>query len=1186
MVKLVNRAKMTTSTTGTGTITLGSAVDGFQTFAAAGVSNGETVRYCIEDGTSNFELGSGVFTASGTTLTRVVSESSNSNNAINLSGDAIVFITAIAADLQPTTFTTTVFTATANQTAFSVSYTVGFVEVFLNGSKLSGADFTATNGTSIVLASGATVGDTVDVVAFATQTVANVYTQTQSDARYLQLTGGTLSGDLSGTTSTFSGDVTIADKIVHSGDTNTAIRFPAVDTFSVETDGSERLRVDSTGKLGIGTNSPIEKLQVVGQLISTGSNSTASTSGAERAILDLTSNAARVGHFRGSTSSGSGKVEFFVDSVKRVTIDPDGKVGIGTGSPSMILDVDGSSSGNDVARFSGPNSGGLTFRNATSNEFILHTATSDALTFGTNGNNERMRIDSGGLVGIGNTSPSSQLSGAADLVIGDTSDADSGMTFVTSTSGQGLIHFSDATSGNARYDGFIGYEQTGRFLKFGTAQTERFRFGSSGELGIGGATYGTSGQVLTSGGSGAAPTWGDAAGGGSAEFTAGEAITAGDPVSLNSSGQLVKVSGAVQGTTLPDSSNTLEVKSGGSFETASGADLLLIPNTSKAIWIYNYNSTVKAQILSVSGTTISKVGSEISVSSRNGKHIYATWGPSSGDKFAIVYRDSSAGDDGFVALCSYNSGTDAVTIESETNISTEFSSNRSEGTCVVFDESASAFLFAFKDAIVSNRGYVGVATLSGTTWTFGAKVTFNNAGVGDEIGLVYDASLSLSMLVYLDNSIFYAHRVTVSGTTPTVATAVTNNDISWNEDVASSRRLAGDGAGRFIACYDSSSNTRYILIKATSGSTTIADQTELTWYDDTNSKKADFVSVAFVPFATPSSGSITGRWVSLGYHQSNTTSSFGFAEEAGTNNITRGGLSQILNGSSNYLHGNLGLLYVPAQATIVGVGAANGSTSYAFGAKLAADSTTATKFVGLAEAGIASGASGKVTVTGGINTAQTGLTAGIFYYLTGGGGLSTSSTSFPLGIAKSSSNLVVGGNAADFNAVAPLMTKISTTTVSSSVSNVNITLPTSGYTSLRLSFSNVKNVTDNVDAQIRLSSDGGSNFKSLYYARRNINSSVLDQQSSGKTLTINSSGLSNSANTFLFGFIDIYIPTERSTAIQWNIGYSQQSSNQTEGSFGLATMVADDSQVIANYIRFQFGSGNLDKGVFTLYGIE
>ena len=48
MVVLVNRAKMTTNTTGTGTITLGSATSGFQTFAAAGVSNGNSVRYCLQ----------------------------------------------------------------------------------------------------------------------------------------------------------------------------------------------------------------------------------------------------------------------------------------------------------------------------------------------------------------------------------------------------------------------------------------------------------------------------------------------------------------------------------------------------------------------------------------------------------------------------------------------------------------------------------------------------------------------------------------------------------------------------------------------------------------------------------------------------------------------------------------------------------------------------------------------------------------------------------------------------------------------------------------------------------------------------------------------------------------------------------------------------------------------------------
>ena len=98
MAVLVNRAKMTTATTGTGTITLGSALGGFQTFTEAGVTDGQTVQYCIEDA-ANFEIGTGVFTTSGTTLTRSVSESSNSDNAINLSGTAIVFITAVAADL-------------------------------------------------------------------------------------------------------------------------------------------------------------------------------------------------------------------------------------------------------------------------------------------------------------------------------------------------------------------------------------------------------------------------------------------------------------------------------------------------------------------------------------------------------------------------------------------------------------------------------------------------------------------------------------------------------------------------------------------------------------------------------------------------------------------------------------------------------------------------------------------------------------------------------------------------------------------------------------------------------------------------------------------------------------------------------------------------------------------------------
>ena len=90
------------------------------------------------------------------------------------------------------------FTATAAQTTFTTAgYDSGFIDIYLNGVKqVVGTDVTATNGTTFVFASGLAAGDVVEYVAYGTFQLTSVYTQAQSDARYLQLSGGTATGDL------------------------------------------------------------------------------------------------------------------------------------------------------------------------------------------------------------------------------------------------------------------------------------------------------------------------------------------------------------------------------------------------------------------------------------------------------------------------------------------------------------------------------------------------------------------------------------------------------------------------------------------------------------------------------------------------------------------------------------------------------------------------------------------------------------------------------------------------------------------------------------------------------------------------------------------------------------------------------------------------------------------------------
>jgi hypothetical protein len=97
MAKLYNLVRVNTTTTGSGTIILGNAVTGFLSFVTAGVQDEDEISYGLKDGNSH-EVGRGIYSASGSTLTRSLLNSTT-GSLLNLSGASEIYITALAEDI-------------------------------------------------------------------------------------------------------------------------------------------------------------------------------------------------------------------------------------------------------------------------------------------------------------------------------------------------------------------------------------------------------------------------------------------------------------------------------------------------------------------------------------------------------------------------------------------------------------------------------------------------------------------------------------------------------------------------------------------------------------------------------------------------------------------------------------------------------------------------------------------------------------------------------------------------------------------------------------------------------------------------------------------------------------------------------------------------------------------------------
>ena len=99
-------------------------------------------------------------------------------------------------------YSSTTFTATAGQTAFTISHTQGFIQVFMNGLLLDETVDYTSNGSAVTLTSGAAAGDEIEVVAYNTFSVGDALNQAAADTRYVNATGDTVTGQLTVDTAT------------------------------------------------------------------------------------------------------------------------------------------------------------------------------------------------------------------------------------------------------------------------------------------------------------------------------------------------------------------------------------------------------------------------------------------------------------------------------------------------------------------------------------------------------------------------------------------------------------------------------------------------------------------------------------------------------------------------------------------------------------------------------------------------------------------------------------------------------------------------------------------------------------------------------------------------------------------------------------------------------------------------
>ena len=420
------------------------------------------------------------------------------------------------------------FTATSNQTTFNTGgYTAGFIDVYMNGVKLAAADFTATNGSDVVLASGAAANDIVEVVAYTAFEVLN-----QNFTGTTTVEALTATGAISGTSADFDGGVTIDNITIDGAEIDLSSGNLLIDVagdINLDADGGDINFLDGgtvygfmaksnndlllgngiqdgdvlirgndggsnvtalsfdmsdagtaifNNKIGMGTSSPAYTLSVekdvdtwVSRIYNTGSDANASGL-LVRTDATAAHNAIALG--------------VYADSAYKMVVRSDGNIGIGTTSITSstsnrtVLELNGASTSLFNLSVGGTRKAYLYHDDSA---FYISNVDNTPMQFYTN-DTERMRIDASGNVGI-NCTPD----GNSKLQIKGTQEIQA----TNSTNGWQLYTYTDNTF-RVNYNGSGGDEviiNSSGQVGIGDAPNQKFHItggGSSPQMRITGSS--------------------------------------------------------------------------------------------------------------------------------------------------------------------------------------------------------------------------------------------------------------------------------------------------------------------------------------------------------------------------------------------------------------------------------------------------------------------------------------------------------------------------------------------------------------------------------------------------------------------------------------------------------------------------------------------------------------------------